>query len=240
MEAISPKIIVGVPGTWQTRQEIVQSIAASSGGLLYAGDVLQDTATNEHFTLEIAGHDPALAKAFSIAGRRTMSRDEIKAIGSHTFTLYLSGKGGSTDRARTIMRVASGLLKAGGMAVKVESAGVAHNPGNWNALLESPELSALYHAFVTLVAGENVYYSCGMHNLGLPDATAPRSLPPGEAARLMEGFLLYTLYERPELSDGHTFSLSAESTLFRLQDNPCTMFAPDDPFHNPYGMWMLH
>ena len=46
--------------------------------------------------------------------------------------------------------------------------------------------------------------------------------------------------ERPELADGHTFSLSAESTLFRLQDSPCTMFPPDDLFHNPYGMWMLH
>jgi hypothetical protein len=240
MQDITPKIRVGVPGRWRSREDIARAVNATSASFRLAGAILEETATHDQFAVEVAKRDPALAYAFSIAGKRSMSGDEIKAIESHTFGVYISGDGGSTGRARKMMQAVTGLLKSGGMAVKVETAGVAHNASNWLALTESAELSALYHAFVTLVAGENVYYSCGMHNLGLPDATAPRGLPPGEAARLLESFLLYTLYERPKLYDGHTFSLDADSTLFRMQDNPCTMFAPDNPLHNPYGMWMLH
>lgn len=239
MDDAAPKIILGVPGMWKDRTEIVQSVAGKSDGFLMLGPLIQDTAANEHFPIEIDDHDPALGRAFSIAGRRTMTPEDISAIERHTFTLYVVGDGGSQERARTMMRVASGLLKAGGLGVKVESAGVAHNANNWNALLASPEPAALYHAFVTLAGADDAYYSCGMHNLGLPDVNAPRSLTPEEAAELMEGFLGYLLYESPDLASGHTFSLDASGPLFTLHLGPCSMFPEGDSFHNPYGVWNL-
>jgi hypothetical protein len=237
---IAPTIIVCIPGMWQERSDIITAIAASNDGWSFDGEFLHDTASNEKFGMAAVGYDAALPKAFSIAGRRSMSPDDIEAIKKHIQTVFLTGDGGSPERARGMMHAASALLRAGGLGVKVETAGVAHSPANWQALEAAPELVAVYHAYVSMVAAQKVYYSCGMHNLGLPDATVPRSLAPRDAARTLEAFLLYLLYESPDLSDTHTFSMDASSPRFKLQDNPCTMFPKEHPFYNPYGVWILH
>ena len=240
METEAPKIILCVPGMWKDHAEIVRAVAEKSGGLLLIGSILQETSTKLRFVVDIAEHDPMLARAFSIAGRGTMDQADFEAIHQHRHAVYVVGDGGSPEQARAMMRAAAGLLKAGGLGVKVESAGVAHSAATWDALLEADEPAALYHAFVTMVGAENVYYSCGMHNIGSPDVYAPRSIPADEAAQVMEGFLLYLLYDKPALADGHTFSLAADAPRYRLQHTECTMFPPDDSFHNPYGIWLLH
>lgn len=236
---IAPKIITCVPGMWKSRLELVDAIVTRSGGWTLEGDCLQNATSGEKFGVQVIGYDSALANAFSIAGRRSMSPDDIDAVKRHIQTVFLTGSGGTPERARDMMQATSALLKAGGLAVKVETSGVAHGPANWQALEAAPELVALYHAYVTMVAAEKVYYSCGMHNLGLPDASVPRSLPPRDAARTLEGFLLYLLYESPDLSDTHTYSLDASSPRFKLQDTT-SAFPEEHPFHNPYGVWILH
>lgn len=240
MQTDAPKIILCVPGMWPDRQAVVQALAEKSGGFILVGSILQETATKTRFVVDIAEHDPALARAFAIAGRGTMGDSDVEPIRRHKLAVYLVGDGGSPEGARAMMRAAAGLLNAGGLGVKVESAGVAHNPANWAALLGSDEPAALYHAFVTMVGAEHVYYSCGMHNIGYPDVYAPRSLPSEQAARLMEAFLLYLLYDNPELANGHTFSLEAGSPRYRLQHTLCTMFPQEDSFYNPFGIWLLH
>jgi hypothetical protein len=240
MDQPAPSVVVSIPGMWDSREAIVRAVIEHSDGLVMLGPMLREQATGDVYMVRVAEHDPALARAFAIAGRRNMTPEEIAAIERHSFTLFVIADGASPERARALMRVVSGLMKAGGLGVKIETAGVAHNVGGWNELVESPEPAALYHAFVTMVSAEDVYYSCGMHNLGLPDVNVPRSLDPDSAARLMQGFLLYLLYESPDLSSGETFSLDAESPHFRLERIPCTMFPEDDSFHNPYGIWMLH
>src|SRR5438105_3741668 len=103
--------------------------------------------------------------------RIQVSREDIAAIAAHSFTLYIVGEGGSTGRARAVMHAAAGLLRAGGIAVKVESAGVAHNATDWLALATDASDFAMYRAYVTFIGqGDGkTYYSCGTHNLGYPD-----------------------------------------------------------------------
>jgi hypothetical protein len=239
MDQPAPSVVISVPGMWENREEIIAAVVSESNGLLMIGPLLRELETGDTYMVRIAEHDPALARAFAIAGRRSMSPEEIAAIERHTFTLFVIGDGASPERARAMMRVIAGLLRAGGLGVKVETAGVAHNISGWNELTEAPEPAALYHAFVTMVSAEEVYYSCGMHNLGLPDVNVPRGMPADEAANLMQRFLLYILYENPDLSSGDTFSLAPDAPYFRLERVPCAMFPPDDSFHNPYGIWML-
>ena len=234
-----PDSILGLPGQWLTRSDIVTSIARLSDGLIFAGKLLLDTKTNQSYQLDLYEHDPDLVRAFALAGRRSLTESDLAAIDAHTHTLYVIGTGGSGERAKLLMQIGTRLLHAGGLAVKVESTGVAHSLTDWQTLTAASELSALYYAYVTLIGDHERFYSCGMHNLGLPDAIIPGTLLPNQAAQLLETFLLYLLLEQPSLKQGHTFSVDAQGPRYRLRFAPCTLYETDDPFYNPYGMWML-
>jgi hypothetical protein len=213
----------------------VSAIATRARGLLLAGPLLRDDASGEVFEVEVAGHDPRLEQAFAIAGRGSLTEADLRAIAAHQHTLYVTGKGGSVDRARLMLRVGTQLLDAQGIAVKVESSGTAHSASRWRELAALGSEAALYHAYVTLVTSRQGLYSCGMHAVGLSDALTQAE----NASRVVDGFLLYTLIDRPTLADGETFSLGAGEAVYRVRHIPDERFPPDDPFHNPYGLWLL-
>lgn len=233
------QIVLGVPGPWTTRSDIVAALGAESVGLLLAGDHLFNPATREMFEADVYEPDPHLRQAFALAGRRSLNEEDLDAIASHAHTLYIIGPGGSTEAARSIMGIACGALKAGGIAVKVESAGVAHSARDWLNLAQDQHPAALYRAYVTLIGGKGSHYSCGMHCLGLRDAIVVGEMASEEAAQLLQGFLLYTLVEQPVLRSGETFSLDARSPRYRLAEEACETYPPDHLFHNPFGMWRL-
>ena len=235
----NPRIIVGVPGTWPSRTALVQAVAGESGGYLFAGRVLMNTATKESWELEVYEQDPNLARAFALAGRGSVTEADLDAVAAHTCTAYLIGEGGSVEAAQRMMEAACGLLRAGGVAVKVESAGKAHSRRDWTMLTERRESRALYDAYVTLIGGDGGGYSCGMQNLGLPDAAVNAALSDQDGARLLQAFLLYTLLEQPDLRSGHTFGLNPQAPSYRLSLEPCRTYERENPFFNPYGMWHL-
>jgi len=236
---LNAKIIIGVPGLWATRTDIVTSIALRSGGFLFAGLVLMDRATQQGFKLEIYDHDPQLHEAFRIAGGGRISDADIAAIAQHRHTLYCLSTGVSLEAARQMLRVGVGLLDAGGLAVKIESSGVAHSPTHWRKLAASEHLFDLYTAFVTLIGGRDCFYSCGMHAFGLPDSAVSRDLDAQAAAQLLNVFNHYLVAERPSLADGHTFSVAAGAPRFRLRMTTSDTYKPEHAFHNPFGIWSL-
>lgn len=243
--------IVGVPGNWKDRSDIVLAIASppQNPEYLFAGMAILELATHANMLLEVRPHDPALAKAFRFAGAYSnFTEADIDAISKHTYCLYLIEKeGGSREAASKMLRFAAKLLRAGGLGVKVESAGKSHTASNWLALAkhatsQSGTLGAvaLFEAFVVLVGDQRTgYYSCGMHNLGLPDARLPPCLPTDEAGALLTGFLKYTLLEQPTLRSNETFSLAADAPYYRLTHRDCREFQEDDLFHNPFGVWEI-
>ena len=233
------EIVIGIPGKWQTRSDIVTSIAGESDGLLFAGAVLTNTATNEPYRLEVYDHDPNLTRAFAIGGRQSLTELDLESIQSHTYTLCLIAEGGTFEQAQKVLDIGCGLLKAGGLALKVETTGKAHSRQDWFALAAAKNETALCHAFVTLVGKGSAYYSCGMHNLGYRDAIVRGNITPDDAARLLQAFLFYILIERPSIIDGHTFSEDQHSPHYRLLGIPCESYPGDHTFHNPYGMWQL-
>lgn len=198
-----------------------------------------EIATKNAFRLEIYEHDPNLKKAFSIAGRGRLTEEDLEAIGSHTYTLYLIADGGSADVAKKLLRATNALLKSGGIAVKIESAGVAHRVDQWAEFCSHDHPGSLLQAFVIYIGGDGFYYSCGMHNLGHRDVIVEADIEPDEAAKLLHTFLLYLLIENPTINDRETFSIDASAPRYRLFREPCTKYAADDLFHNPYGMWKM-
>ena len=236
-----PKIILCVPGLWPTRSDVVTTIAGHSDGWLFLGMLLMETATKRTCELEVCGPDERLVGAFTAAGFGGRVDEKIlPRIGQHRHVLYAVCDAGSLDAARYAVRAGAALLRAGGLAVKVESAGVAHGPERWGRLAADDATPFdLYAALVTLVRGEAEFYSCGMHAFGLPEASGPRGLGVDDAAALLNQFNLFQIIDSPRLNDGETFSVDADAPRYRLRRRPCTTYPPDDPFHNPAGVWHL-
>ena len=239
MASSLPRTIIGVPGTWPTRSDIVSSIAKNSGGYLLAGAMMMHIETKTIFQVDVYDFDENLVEAFYLAGGGKIAAEDLKRIADHTFCVYLITEGGSIASARRMVSAGQALLKSGGLGVKIESAGVAHSPTAWGQFAAEDLLGNLLKAFVTFIGDGEVYYSCGMHNLGYPDCVLEAPVSAADAANLLHTFLGYLLVENPNLSSGETFSIDAESPHYRMSKETCSMFTPDDPFHNPYGIWRL-
>jgi hypothetical protein len=198
--------------------------------------------TKKVYQLEIRERDPELVKAFAVAGQGTFSRDQLHKIESHSHIVFALSFGVSVEKAREMLKVGKALLNAGGAAVKIETAGLAHTADTWRKLADSDQLFDLYRSFVILVgagAGDD-YYSCGMHNFGLEDTTVNRGdLDSVEAAKLMNTFNHWRLAENPVIKDRDTFGVAADAPYYRLHKRKCDRFAENDTFHNPFGIWHL-
>ena len=217
------------------------AIAERSGGLLFAGMVIMDTSTSAKCTVEVYdGHDPQLRAAFEIAGRRRIDAALLDEIDQHTQTMYLIGDAPSPQAADQMRRFAAGILAAGGLAVKVETAGIAWSGDDWNLVGDVAPRESLQSLFTTYVGSEDLFYSCGMKNFGLPDVSVPTSIPANAAAQLMQVFNLYQLEEQPQLRSGHTFSAASDQSRFLLKHLAYVSgYVPDNPLNNPYGRWHL-
>lgn len=232
------QIIIGVPGTWEAQSDIAQAVASSSGYRLKDG-LLVNTNTQQSYKLEVGKHNPQLREEFHIASRGAISKADMAAISEHTFTLYALSAGTSLARIREMLAVGDALLSAGGVAVSVESAGIAFSAQRWRQLAASKDLRDVYDAFVTLLEDKGVFYLRGMHNFGLPACAVVADLSPEAAAELLNAFNIYQLSQSPVLATGSTFSLGEDAPQYELTKGEDKRYPPDDPFHNPHGVWIL-
>ncbi|MCL5998713.1 MAG: hypothetical protein M1546_22040 [Chloroflexi bacterium] len=239
--APSVTIILGIPGPWNTDDELAQAIADQSSNFSLTAGTLTYNPTGQHFRLETVDHDPELRRSYELANRMSLTQADLDLIGAHRRAAYLIGPGGSLDTTRDMMLAAAALLDAGGFAVKVETAGVAHSARDWLAQTSRRDthVGALYIAYMALIGSRGTFYSCGMHNLGFADALVSAGLSAAQAGELLRGFLMSIVHEQPLLISGQTTMSDDNGVRYQLNHEPCHLFPPDDPFHNPYGLWRL-
>lgn len=230
------KTILCLPGSWADRTEF--HAACARAGLTAAGAFLVDPLLGSHVELELEGRDERMKRAFSAVSGGEISGPELDAIGEHRTVAYLLTDGGDLDKLRPLVQLAVRLLPHGALGIKVESAGVAAPIERWMQLAARFDPFSLIRCFVIVATGERDTYSCGMHNLGLPDVEVVDT-PVDEAGKTINAFTLYTLLEKPDLKDGETFRREEGAPRFRLHKVPCTRFQPEDFFHNPFGVFRL-
>ena len=238
---MSNQIVVAVPGPWKERGELVVAVAQATGGAyLFAGGIIMETATSQACALQFYEHDPQLRRTFEIAGQGLISAPLLAEVAAHASVALLLLDEPDYEKARMAGRFARALLDAGGMGVKVDSAGIAHSPERWREACASDDPADLYALFIVLVGGDGRYFSCGMHNFGLPDAAVPAELGPEAGAYLLNAFNVYRIAERPELEDGETFSLEPGAPRLVLTREPYEAGDdPAEPLYNPHGRWSL-
>jgi uncharacterized protein YegJ (DUF2314 family) len=240
---MTQQIIVGCPGQWKDRDDIIRSIALANKSTdapeyLAAGRIISNMKSGQTFEFEIYDHDPHMREAFEIAGQGRLSAEELAAIDGHTFTAYLVHHEPSPDVARQMLRAAAFLLEAGGLAVKVETSGVAHSADRWRYYASTGSTLSVYDAFVVLVGGDEFNYTCGMHAFGLADVSVTKDVPIDEAPEILNAFNQWQLLEQPELTDGAVFSTGKDEPNFCV--SRCQYgYDEEDLTNNPFGRWHL-
>lgn len=233
-------LIIAIPGPWSDRKDFLTRVVTKTAGeFMFAGLILACPKANDHVELELYENDPNMRKAFEYAGQGKIGSATLDAIAAHTMTAYLHFPLSVAGQQERLQRFTGLMREIGGLAVKIETCGVAHEWSVWEAILASQNPFDLYRGFVTLIADDTRYYSCGMHHFDLPEAQVSRSVPITAAADVLNRFNHYRIVETPHLESGHTFSVSADSVRYRLKLLDDHRHERGDLFHNEHGVWEL-
>lgn len=232
-----PDAVLCIPGNWTDRLELGARIVRESEGYVFAGRILMHSETNDKFELQFEAADPRVVTAFAHAGHHWGGTADMERITAHASVVYLIGKCGVPINAERLMLAGEGLLKAGGLGVKVESSGIAHSPGAWRGFAADRHHFSAHDAFVLYVRGAQIY-SCGMHHFGLPEAMVDQG-DASDPAELLRIFTRYLLTENPTIRVGQTFSTAQDAPLYRIVEGAGVDYGQDSLFHNPYGMLRL-
>jgi hypothetical protein len=234
----APPLVLCIPGPWPDHHALVRDVALHASGYLLADRVL--TGIGDGFACAVSHETPDadLAAAFAAAGPYWVETAEMQRIAGHVSVVYLEGHGGSRANAESMMRAAAAIVRAGGLGVKVESAGVAHPPAQWLDLVDKLDQQSAHWALVVYLADDNEVVTCGMHNFGCRDASVAGP-DPAEGVAMLRAFTQFLFETAPELAPGQTFADEVDGQWVRIEDDPAPRFAADSPMRNPYGTWRL-
>lgn len=225
------------------------------------------TISGVRFSLDACHPDPKIPAAFRYAACRvnpSLDERDFAALEDHGAVIYAVSPSVHTDDqafgvAQAALTLAAVAADTGALGIKVESSGIAHHPRRWISLQEQVGeavrqrvagnvdaaggiFAAMIQAFVRLPieSGEELH-TCGMHLLGRPDVAVPK-MDPHEAVGWLRSFALYQTAEAPPgaLKSGQGFRLEpgGERRVLHQRDE-VGWYPVDDPFHNPWGAWLL-
>ena len=231
------KSVLCIPGPWKDHNAFAEAIA-ETGRYLCAGGMLIDLQSKSAFNYTFEYADKRMAQAFRAAGPQ-LTEAILKQIERHRSVLYLISFELNLAGANALMRAASAVLDAGGLAVKVETAGLAHTAAQWQEFCGAQAQHSAHQAFVVYVSGATSY-SCGMHNLGLFDAshTVADIAYAADTVELLRTFNWYQISASPQFESGQSFVTQQTGRAYQLTLAPAR-FVPADPFYNAFGTWQL-
>jgi hypothetical protein len=234
------ELIICIPGPWTDRTDLIRQVVTldPGGRYMFAGIGLADIQAQDHVPLDFCEADPQIQEAFEIAGQGKISAEVMAELQRHSSVVYLHFPVDLPDQRERVLKFTQIFQRLGGIAVKLETVGIAHTWERWFKLLSGSPFD-VYCSAVVLVAGENCYYSSGMHHFGLPECAAPKSIPVSEAAEVMNQFNFWQIVEHPELASGHIFSLTETDPKFRITLESDSLNPADAIHHNPHGVWQL-
>ena len=229
-----PEILMTIPGPWRGPVEFAEELAGK-GGYLLQGDRITNVVTRQSTPFGVQLHDDGLAGAFQRAGAGSISPNDVARIETHVCVITLRALAGSIASAAEMMNVATAVMKAGGMSVRVDSSGLVHGRHHWLRLTKDTGTAALYRAFVNIFNDAECTYSCGMHQLGYRDAII--CIPMSSEKRIfhLNKFNGYVYQMQPTLADEAEWG----DEVLRAKPEPCVLYPPGSLFHNPYGMWRI-
>jgi hypothetical protein len=233
--------ILCVPGPWSSDKEAKLAVVeATEGEYIVAGGVMMNTKKKIHFTFEVCERDERMKESFAVAGMVTgVTESFLEDIDKHNSVVYISSQGGGLQQAEDIGFAAEALLKAGGIGVKVETAGKAFEKEVWLDFTENFQESDAYDMFVIdSLVDEETTFSCGMRNLGLKD-TIVSDIDFQEAVKLIRIFGFYQIVDKPTILPNQTFTPALDSPRYKITEERNPPYKNEEQLGNPFGVWRL-
>ena len=239
---MTSRIVICIPINLKKRKDIAAALENNYGTeYVLTGRMLRSTINNDSCEIDFRTLNGGsnFIKDFELAGQNKLYAATIQQIDICQQVIYLSSSDTGYDACLKIARLAQVMLQVGGIAIKVESAGMAHNKVKWLANYNSDDVFEIYSLFVTLVEGDDSYYSCGMHNFGKADVAIDLAVDIGLAIYVMNVFNYYRLTESPILQDGHTFQPDIECPKYKIKWTTDRETEINSPQYNSHGRWHL-
>lgn len=243
-DSLKNKIVVSILFTLESRQAIASSLSNKyNTDYVFLGNIFQDRVNNETCKISIELCKKSLNNKninwLVNLGRDNLSEETFKQIDSCQQIVYLITEETGYDACLKIAKYARIFLSIGGIAVKVDSAGMVCEKDTWLANYNSQDVFDIYSLFVTLIEGENYYYSCGMNNFGLADVSLAITEDISLAIYVMNVFNYYRLTDSVILKDGQTFQPDIECPVYQMQWQECNEYEINDLRYNFCGRWHL-
>lgn len=232
----APDVVLCIPGPWPDWNSFVQAMAGDSDSdFLAAGRMLYHRKAQFHMDIVFEGRDPALDAAFRAGAGNRLSEAELAAIANHQSVVYLTAATGSVENAFSAAACARAVLTAGGLGIKVETAGAAFSRTIWDAVADDE--IGFVAAFLVLIREEaGSIRSYGLRAFGLRDVQCSGDYPDAVLDEVTNTFIKYLLFENAAVASAETFSIAPDAPLFRLKAVRDDRHKVGHPFHNPYGL----
>jgi hypothetical protein len=226
-------IAIRIPGQWSHPAELIERLP--DGHRLEPEALILPDGTQVEFGAMRA--DDQFAGIFRSSCRQQATAEELATVDAYTVNVCLMGPGGSMEAARTMMRAAAAVIRAGGAGVFIDNSAVAHGGSDWLEMTGDGGPDALSFAFAGIVGGKTEVWTMGMHALGLRDVVMSRADAETDGLDIVEIIRYLARSEKP-IEHGHVIAdLGGLRFQAFTQDSP-ERFA-GSPMHNPFGRLKL-
>jgi hypothetical protein len=234
-EAAAPVTITfRIPGQWGHPKELIERLPAGCR-LTPEGLLILPDATQADFGAMAA--DNQFAQIFRSSLRQPATEDELRVVDDYTVNVFLTGPGGSLESARTMMRAAAAIVRAGGAGVFIDNSALAHGGEHWLAMTEDGGPDALSFAFVAIVSGKGDVWTMGMHVLGLRDIIMKRADIEAGGFDIVE-VIRYLAQGEKHIANGHILA-DLGGPRFQAFTKDSAEVPAGSPMHNPFGRLKL-
>jgi len=230
MNEHAPSIIVDlrIPGRWSHPRDLIERLP---DGCRVTTEVLI-LPDGARIDLGFMPPDDRFPGIFRSSCRRLPTEEELATADGYTVNVTLSGKGGSMEAVRTIMKAGAAMVRAGGAGVFIDNSALAHGGELWLEMTEDGGADALSFAFVGIVRGNTNIWTVGMHVLGLRDIVLKR-------ADVEKGFdivevIRYLVQDDKPVGDGHILA-DVNGPWFRCYAEDGDPRMVGTPMYNPFG-----
>ncbi len=227
------QIAFRIPGNWAGAAEFVARLPKGVQ-LKEESIILEDGTELGFFPMD---SDDRFADIFASSCRRPATRNELAIIRNYTVNIGLSGPGGSMDAARTMMKAAAMILRAGGAGVFIDNSGLSHGANDWLEMTEDGGPDAVSFAYLSVIQGDKDVWTMGFHTMGKPDFSMRRSDVDEDENSIIE-MISYMASSDIAIDDGHLIA-GLDGPRYRAVAGPCDRVPPDSPMHNPFGRLKL-
>lgn len=228
------EVILCIPGYWEPAEKeipVMDKEIVCKTNFLYLNNT----------KVEVLKHDfdEGLYFSFALSGYHQMQQDEIEKIKQHKSVYYLISNIDKKEKLKDLIKIASDFLNNGGIAVKIESTGIAHSKNRWLEASKSLKNVDFFQLFVSIVIENEIMRSNGMEVLNLPDAEM-KVLEDREYSYTLIRDFLYKLYKNQiSVETGSNFTDLNEKYQFRLELSDDNWYDKKEIYHNSLGVWKL-